>query len=383
MKVDISSINLYPKDTNGFYYKRKYYSNIKDALEGKHLKQEVLDQIENYKIIQSELKGVNQRRVHSSDVGYGASWSESSGMSHGVSCSSSSGTSTGISSSIGYSIGDKDDLLHSDMEKELFNSLKIMNNLNELDDLFEDNINELEDIVQIYLDSIIIPIPFLRANEFFSSQDIIIHDVNITQEYCNIINRIQKNILSKNTFKLEEISKLESAYTFLKNNYSNAMYFYREEGKEEKRTKDLTKLDFSKKYSYILYVLSDISIYDCKAKDKFRKLLKDLTDIQILCFDNTFSFEEKKFKSQNKLKKEYIVEDKSIFGYIKDKCYEKPVILLEGLDNKLVNKEILLKDYQSEVLINREFVNFDKSFCNDKTAYLEFTTGNYIYWCII
>lgn len=80
---------------------------------------------------------------------------------------------------------------------------------------------------------------------------------------------------------------------------------------------------------------------------------------------------------------EYIVEDKSIFGYIKDKCYEKPVILLEGLDNKLVNKEILLKDYQSEVLINREFVNSDKSFCNDKTAYLEFTTGNYIYWCII
>ena len=108
-----------------------------------------------------------------------------------------------------------------------------------------------------------------------------------------------------------------------------------------------------------------------------------MTDIQILCFDNTFSFEEKKFKSQNKLKKEYIVDDKSIFGYIKDKCYEKPVILLEGLDNKLVNKEILLKDYQSEVLINREFVNFDKSFCNDKTAYLEFTTGNYIYWCII
>ena len=32
MKVDISSINLYPKDTNGFYYKRKYYSNIKDKM---------------------------------------------------------------------------------------------------------------------------------------------------------------------------------------------------------------------------------------------------------------------------------------------------------------------------------------------------------------
>lgn len=381
MRIDIKDIHLYPEDTNGFYYKSKYYKNIKEALEGKHLKQEIIDQIENYKIIQSELESVNTKPAYGSNYGQGVSYGVSSGVSHGVSCSSSSGTSTSISSSAG--IGDKDNLLQSEMGKELFNSLKIINNLNELDDLFEDNVNELEDVLQIYLNSVILPIPFLRADEFFSFQDIIINDVNITQEYCNIINEIQKDVLSKNTFKLEEISKLENVYAFLKNNYPDAIYFYREEGKKEEQTKDLTQLDFSKKYSYILYTLSDVSIYDCKAKDKFNKLLKELTDIQILCFDNKFSFKEKKPSTTNELKKEYIIEEKSIFGYIKEKCYQKPLVLLEGLEDKIVNKETILKDYQSEILINQDAVNMDKSFCLDSVAYLEFKNGNYIYWCIV